>query len=63
MDLAVHEGVVLAEDAAAFAVAEDHVRDVEVAQHGGRDLTGECAVGLVVHVLRAEGEVRAFDGR
>ena len=44
-------------------MAEDDVRDVEVAQHGSRDLTGEGTVGLVVQVLRAEGEVGTFDGR
>ena len=63
MYLAVHERVIFTENTAAFAVANNHVRDVQVAQHGGRDFTGEGAVGLVVQVLRAQSEVRTFDGR
>ena len=62
VDLAVDEGVVFAEDRPTLAVTEDHVADMEVAEHRGRDFAGEGAVGLVVHVLGAHGEVGAFGG-
>src|SRR5882672_9901206 len=50
--------VVFLEDVAAFRMTYDHVADGEKTQHLGGNLAGEGALGLVVHVLRAEHDRR-----
>ena len=59
MRLFVHVGVGLAQDVPPLAVAENDVAAAQVDEHRGADLAGERAVGLVVHVLRAEATARA----
>ena len=61
VDLLVDGRVGFAQDVPAFAVAEDDVRAAEVAEHGGAEFAGEGPVLLVIHVLGAQGDLRAGD--
>ena len=54
LGLARHQRARLAEERAPLAVADDRVAAAELAQHAGRDLAGEGALLLGVHVLRGE---------
>ena len=54
-----HVRVALAVERAPLAVADDRIAAAELGQHAGRDLAGERALRLRVHVLRREGHVRA----
>ena len=51
--------VALAEDVPALRVAQDDVGDAERLEHRGRDLAGERALVLEVHVLRAQRDRRS----
>ena len=48
-----------AQDVPPLAVAENDVLAAEIAEHGGAQLAGEGPVLLVVHVLGAQGDLRA----
>ncbi len=54
VQLAVDQGVGLAEELPAFAVSQHDETHEERAEHRGADLAGESACGLEVHVLRAQ---------
>jgi hypothetical protein len=52
--LVAHEAIVLAEQLPSLGVPDDDVPDLERLQHEGRDLAGEGALLLRVHVLGPE---------
>ena len=56
VDFFVNQRVGLAENLAAFAVAQNHEADEKLAQHGGADLAGEGARHFEIHILRAEAD-------
>ncbi len=58
-ELAIDRVVGFVEVLPALGVADDDVRDVDGGQHGRRDFAGEGALFLPVHVLRADGDIRA----
>ena len=57
-DLAIDQVVGLAENVSTLGVADDYVSDADVLEHVGTHLAREGALGLKVHVLRADGDVR-----
>ena len=56
--LGVDDRVGLAEERAAFGVAEDHILAAQINEHRRGHFAGEGAARLVVHVLAAEGDAR-----
>ena len=61
LELEVHRLVGFGEVLAALGVAEDDILDAEVLEHSGRDFAGVGAIGLPVHILSAEADLRAFE--
>ena len=61
LELFVGQLVALADDVAAFAVAENDVFAADVFQHPNADLTGERAFFLEVAVLGTDSNVGAFE--
>ena len=61
VELLVDGGVGFAQDVPPLAVAENDVFAAEIAEHGGAQFAGEGPVLFVVHVLGAQGDLRAGD--